>query len=117
MIERLRKKQVISEVVLPSKPEELKDRRTLVLDLDETLIYTQFKKPHRYDFEIEVKEEIVRFKTRERLYRHTLAKDLVWILFFFRCLNCMKLSFSRPANESISIGSSQKLIPRKGYPK
>lgn len=60
-----RKKAKVDTLLPPSNKPKLK---TLVLDLDETLIFTSFKKRKRYDFsvEVEVKGEMQKVYVTKR---------------------------------------------------
>ena len=53
MINKLRRKKTSDQCMLPAERDPAKTK-TLVIDLDETLIYTNFRKPSKYDFSIEV---------------------------------------------------------------
>ena len=57
---------VISEIrskkayYAPVLPQQKRERKVLVLDLDETLIHTSFTKPGKYDYESEVEVGLCR---------------------------------------------------------
>lgn len=51
LINKIKRKSYKSRPLLP--PQKI-NKKVLILDLDETLIYTTFKRPERYDFEVEV---------------------------------------------------------------
>jgi TFIIF-interacting CTD phosphatase-like protein len=47
IINKIKKKKISSSFVLPAQKEP---KKTLILDLDETLIHSTFNKPVKYDF-------------------------------------------------------------------
>jgi TFIIF-interacting CTD phosphatase-like protein len=51
-VEKIKKRKTKIETLLPLNTGP--KTKTLVLDLDETLIFTSFKKKKRYDFSLEV---------------------------------------------------------------
>lgn len=50
-IEKIKKRKLKASAMIPPQQQA---RKTLVLDLDETLVHTTFKKPKRYDFTSEL---------------------------------------------------------------